>query len=86
MSVRLPSGYAPKPLDAEIGFLVDVFSDNGHARSMLEDIAKNYVVPEKTNPTTTYSANNNTINSVKNYSYYTEQRSCQSALDSTARI
>ena len=30
----------------EINFLIDVFSENGHERSVLEDIAKTFVVPE----------------------------------------
>ena len=37
---------SPKNLKNEMEFLVDVFTENGHERSNLEAIARNYVLPE----------------------------------------
>ena len=38
---------SPKHVEEEIAFLIDVFVENGHIRSTLQNIANTYVIPEK---------------------------------------
>ena len=37
---------SPKYIQEEINFLVNVFAENGHPRSILEDLAETFIIPE----------------------------------------
>ncbi len=56
---------SPNYIQDEINFLVNVFSENGHARSVLKDITKTFIIPENRltqppPPNTTTSADSST--------------------------